>query len=196
MTPTEPETTDNRENDPRFQRTRQALLRSLIELVDAEPDQTISITRLVEAAGVSRPTFYQHFPDVGAALQQAALDRIAEVLPPFEATDIGGSVEDQVHGHILPALEHLERHRAFYLRVIETAASASLFEELVLFVRARMGAHEQTDPHVIDIVAGGAMWLVVRWLRGVVVGTPKEIAGRVAALAYLVHQTPEVRDPK
>lgn len=182
--------TDTRENDPRFQRTRQQLLGAVISLIDADPEQPISITRLVEAAGVSRPTFYQHFTDVGAAMQQAALDRVAEVLPPFVASDGGVSMENQVYGHVLPALRHLETHRAFYIRVIESAASVSLFEELVHFVRARMSSGEQLNPDVLDIVASGSMWLVVRWLRGQVAGAAEDIASRVASLAHLVHQSP------
>lgn len=178
--------------DPRFLRAHKALAQALIALVEANPDEPISITRLVEAAGVTRPTFYQHFADVGAALQQVALERIAEAYPSVPREDDGRPLEEQVHDRILPPLTHLDVHRRFYLRVIETAASPSLFEALVRLIRERMQTFTPgRDGDLVDVIAAGAMWLVVRWLRGLVAGSPSDIARRIAALSSYVHQNPE-----
>ncbi|WEJ57398.1 TetR-like C-terminal domain-containing protein [Devosia sp. FJ2-5-3] len=180
------------ETDPRFIRTHKSLLEALIALVDADPGQPISITRLVETAGVTRPTFYQHFADVGAALQEAALERVAAAYPSFVRHDDGRAIVQQVYDHILPPLQHLHDHRQFYLRVIQTAASASLFEALVRLVQERMQRHPpQSDNDLSDVIAAGAMWLVVRWLRGSVDGSPRDIARRIATLAPLLQETEE-----
>lgn len=178
--------------DPRFVRAHKALAQALIALVDENPSEPISITRLVEAAGVTRPTFYQHFADVGAALQQVALERVGEAFPSAPRQDDGRPIEQQVHDYILPPLQHLDEHRLFYLRVIETAASIAFFEELVRLIQQRMRSlphYRESD--LSDVVAAGAMWMVVRWLRGTVTGTPGDIARRIAALGKLVHQGPE-----
>lgn len=165
-------------------------------LVDAEPDQPISITKLVETAGLTRPTFYQHFPDVPAALQYAALERIATVLPPFTGSATQDDLEQTVIEHALPALLHIDAHRSFYLRVIENAASAAFFEELVQFVRQRMLTETMDGlsplaseklSQLSDVIAGGAMWLVVRWIRGDLVGTPSDLAQRIADTARLLY---------
>ena len=104
--------------------------------------------------------------------------------------------------HVLPSLIPLERHRPFYLRVVETAATAEFFGQLVDFVKAGMTADVLDSDvtldgtplrDVIDIVAGGCMWLVVGWLRGEQRGAPQEIAARVAAMASLVHQNKTAR---
>jgi AcrR family transcriptional regulator len=193
----------SRDEDPRLLRTRRALIDAVISLVDAEPQSPVSITRLVDAAGVSRPTFYQHFADVAAALQQAALERMADAFPLPSAVDASKPVEQQVYAHVLPPLRHLDQHRQFYLRVIETAASAAFFEELVEFVKLRMVTHalatdtstRRTD-EIADIVAGGSMWMVVRWLRGAVKGSPEDIARRVASLSFLVHDASPPGEPE
>ncbi|MFP3534278.1 helix-turn-helix domain-containing protein, partial [Burkholderia sp. SIMBA_042] len=59
--------------DPRFQRSYDALVRAVTELLDEAPLSKLSIAQLVQRAGVARPTFYQHFPDLQAAAQRAAL---------------------------------------------------------------------------------------------------------------------------
>lgn len=186
----------NREEDPRFLRTRRVLLDTLVDMVDAEPDQPISITKLVETAGLTRPTFYQHFADVPAALQYAALERIATVLPPFAGSTTLETIDETVSQHALPALIHIDTHRDFYLRVIESAASAAFFEELVRFVRQRMltEAINGLSPlaseklaQLSDVIAGGAMWLVVRWIRGDLRGTPNDLVQRIADTARLLY---------
>jgi AcrR family transcriptional regulator len=179
-----------RENDPRYQRTRQQLLAAVVELIDADPAQTLSITRLVEAAGVTRPTFYQHFSDVPTALQHAAMARLADAYPPFIPRPDGNPIDQQVYAHALPPLRHLDQHRSFYLRAVETAASAAFFDKLVQFVSARILTDITTPAElteIAEVVAGGSMWLVVRWLRGDVSGTPEDIARRLVAMAPLIH---------
>jgi AcrR family transcriptional regulator len=188
----------HREDDPRFLRTRRALLDTVVAMVDAEPEQPITITKLVETAGLTRPTFYQHFPDITAALHCAALERIGVVLPPFSDVCSLETIEQTVTQHTLPALIHIDAHRDFYLRVIESAASAAFFEELVQFVRQRMltEAIDGLSPmaseklaQLSDVVAGGAMWMVVRWIRGDLHGTPNDLALRIADTARLLYHT-------
>lgn len=186
----------NKDDDPRFLRTRRALLDAVVALVDAEPSQPISITKLVETAGVTRPTFYQHFPDVSSALQRAALERVATVLPPFTGVCTPETIEQTVTQHALPALIHIDAHRPFYLRSIEGAATAAFFEELVQFVSQRMLTRTTDDlsplaseklSQLSDVIAGGSMWLVVRWIRGDLLCTPADLAARMADTARLLY---------
>lgn len=169
-----------REDDPRFQRSLKALLEAVTALVDAEPIQGISITRVVEAAGVTRPTFYQHFPDVQAASQRAALVRMqaafADLRVPSDEDPANANVLRQsIERRALPVLEHLDIHRSFYLRIIENAATAGFFEEVVRLVAANLllgscsslaerGMASRED--ISAVLAGGNMWLVIRWMRG------------------------------
>src|SRR5215217_4454150 len=50
--------------DPRWFRSRQALIAAMTQLLDERDLAEISITDLVQRASVSRPTFYQHFADL------------------------------------------------------------------------------------------------------------------------------------
>ena len=168
-----------RVDDPRSRRSLEALLGAVTVLVDHEPLDLISITRVGEAAGVTRPTFYQHFADVPAAAQRAALVRLeaafaAAVPPPVDRSATSRELRRRIEERARPLLEHLMAHRDFYVRVIEGAGNVGFFEELVAFVAAQLlpdvftaadtagGARED----LATLVAGGVVWIVVRWLRG------------------------------
>ncbi|WGM45962.1 hypothetical protein KOAAANKH_00827 [Brevundimonas sp. NIBR10] len=199
-----------REDDPRFQRSLKALHVALLELVDAQPVEEISITALVQAAGVTRPTFYQHFADIPDAARRVALARLDEAFPipePFpEQLEITAPT---IVGHVaevaLPVIEHLHGHRSFYLRVLDGAGNAAFFEEIVSFLSGRflpdafeLAARRQAarKSDLMAVMAGGAMWLMVRWLRH---DRPTETAGemaqRIAAVAATMVAAPERETP-
>ena len=68
-------------------RTRQAILRAAVELLERGP--TPSVAEIAEAAGVSRRTVYLHFTTVDQLLADAALEATRDLVEPeFEpATD-------------------------------------------------------------------------------------------------------------
>src|SRR6478752_2791242 len=61
--------------DPRAARSRAALLDAARQLVDARAIGSIAITDVCTLAGVSRPTFYQHFGDIAADRLLAFVER-------------------------------------------------------------------------------------------------------------------------
>ena len=157
---------DGKAADPRFLRSLEALLAAVTDLADGEALAGISITRVVEKAGVTRPTFYQHFASVEEAAQRAALARLAAAYRPpkdgrsevelgeegqDEPSPAGGrpegaplpeaEIQRRIECHALPILQHLLAHRPFYLHVLEGAGSAGFFDELVAFLSGRLLPH-------------------------------------------------------
>jgi len=187
-----------RGDDPRFQRSLKALHVALLELVDTQPLEEISITALVQAAGVTRPTFYQHFADIADAARRVALMRLDAAFPvpePFpENFEISA---ENIFRHVadvaLPVIEHLHEYRAFYLRVLDGAGNAAFFDEIVSFLAARFlpdafelaaSRHAANRDDLMTVMAGGAMWLMVRWLRDDrPAETSEEMAQRIAGIA-------------
>lgn len=183
--------------DPRFQRSLKALLDAVSELLDREPLQDLSITRIVEAAGVTRPTFYQHFADLPDAARRAGLARLADAFPiPQPAAALAGMAAEEMRGqierHTLPVLTHLRAHRDFYVRVLEGGGNVAFFEEIVAFVAQRMlpeafeiaarkGLAARDD--LMAVLAGGIMWLAIRWLRGEIDGDAEAMTRRISGIA-------------
>ncbi len=58
------------EVDPRARRTRQSIVLAFSELIIQKGFQAISVQDITKKAGINRATFYAHFPDKYALLQQ------------------------------------------------------------------------------------------------------------------------------
>lgn len=83
--------------DPRIAHSRRALKDALVELTKTVSAEKISVSALCKAAGVSRPTFYQHFTDVDdvySAFIEDRLDRFGEELRQTVST--GASLESLI----------------------------------------------------------------------------------------------------
>lgn len=165
-----------KESDPRLQRSRALIVAAVTELVEDKPVEQLSITRVVEAAGVTRPTFYQHFPDVVSAVQEAAYVRLAAAFP--EPGEMSGSrpTDAELHRHIVAhasaVLSHLAGHRSFYQHVLAAAAGVEFFNRFVALVASRMlpgsletgGQSDEFQRDATTVMASGMMWFVVRWV--------------------------------
>lgn len=191
-----------RATDARFQRSLNALHAATVEFVEARPLAEISITALVHTAGVTRPTFYQHFADIPDAARRAALGRLDAAVPlprPLPSEGLSQqALRQRVVDQAMPALKHLAEHRAFYLNVLDGAANAAFFQEIVSFIAGRMlpevfetaarkGNADRRD--LMAVVAGGVMWLVVGWLRDEHRDEPSAMAQRVAGIATALVRT-------
>lgn len=183
--------------DPRAQRSLLALNSAVTDLLDAMPLSALAVTGIVEKAGVSRPTFYQHYESIAAAAQYAALARLSDALPwqPKGRVDELSAEETTalIVARAIPIFEHLHAHHQFYLRVMEGAGTLDFFERLTAFVAARtldepegasMAAKDalaQKDATLF--VASGVLWMVLRWLKSDFSGpdSPQNVAQRLAA---------------
>ncbi|MDV6330917.1 TetR/AcrR family transcriptional regulator [Asticcacaulis sp. 201] len=176
-------------DDPRFLRSFEALIRAISDLLDERALSEISITDVVRCAGVSRPTFYQHFPDLQTAAKAAALKRLSAAFPPVEPIALAAlgteGIKDDIVARALPIFEHLKAHKDFYLRVRAGVGSLDIFEDLLPFVahrtvRASRGDAEETDATVFLI--SGIVGMVVHWMTSDFQGRnrPDQMAVRLA----------------
>lgn len=205
----------DKSEDPRFQRSLEALIDAITRLIEKGGLQGLSIKQVTEEAGVSRPTFYQHAQDVNDLARRAALMRLGQALPcePALKEPAGLSplqIKEQVAGHVRPLLEHLAQNRGFYVAVLEHASSPALFSAIVDLLASRMamkpfealgGAGEVSFEGAARVLSGGLMWHVVGRLREAgdpldadplrpAALDPEALAQEVAALAvfFLCHE--------
>lgn len=82
--------------DPRIQRTREMLLRALIELGKKKPVTRIGVKELTECAGVTRSTFYLHYYDLPDFLEKTCdevLGRFKERAQQFDTLPYEEAIE-------------------------------------------------------------------------------------------------------
>ena len=82
--------------DPRILRTKESLQNSLLELCRTEDFASLSISNIVDAAGVNRSTFYQHYADKETLLADALDAYVTQAQAQLEAAGTDGL---EVHPH-------------------------------------------------------------------------------------------------
>ncbi len=161
------------ENDPRRARSRTVLLEATSAHLDA--GTAPSITEITTSAGVSRPTFYQHFGDLAAAYAAAAVERMngqfALIRVPENSADAD---EAFLLDTLTQLLSHQLHHRNFYTTVIQTGADA-FSESVVAFLANRLATaspfasqlrhDDETARDQATALAAGVVWLIHRWLE-------------------------------
>jgi AcrR family transcriptional regulator len=165
-------------NDPRFRRSYEALVNAVTVLLEYGSLPDLSIAQIVEYAGVTRPTFYQHFPDIQTAAQHAALAKLDEI---FNLADEQSKQSDVPTGYDIEnfrqdtilILRHLREHENFYLTILNHAGTSYFFDELIRFVSERLlptldkeerKGWQQREQDCLLMASGGATWMAVRWL--------------------------------
>lgn len=189
------------EIDPRVKRTRQLLQQAFAELMYEKGFQAISVQDIAERATVNRATFYAHFVDKYALLDNLIRDqfqqRVAKKLPGESAFTpenlrllilVVFELLGQVHGHCRPGD-----------KVMAPLFEMTLQEELYgcilgwlrqpLTHKARGFSPEITATLISWAIFGAA----VQWSRGPRSVSPEEIAKQiigVLAVGVLAHDAP------
>jgi len=159
-------------HDPRTLRSRASLVAASIEMLDEQELAGISITDVCSRAGVSRPTFYLHFGDVGALVQAAALERLEALFNASREAEQNDAPGTMLEAGIHRLLYGLAEHAPFYRRVLDGASAVSTLTSVIDFVAARLVAFAQRSGSEgaavpasrVRFFAAGATWLVVEHL--------------------------------
>lgn len=175
--------------DRRQARTRRALQQALLDLIEQKPWPEITVEDLTEAADIARPTFYAHFPDKAALLEDATQqllgelsERVLAASPRNEPVYRGAGVAE--------IFRHADEHRALYrlltgaegsgrprtaLVTVLRGLAASVFEPLA----ESLGGTPPLPMHEITAAFTGAGVAVLHdWLRGEIEGAPEDVAVR------------------
>lgn len=137
--------------DPRARRSQAALIQAMTEILD-ESDATPNVTDVVKRAGASRPTFYQHFGDVGTLMHAAALARLEGLMHVFASEeDDETAYEDpgaRIAEHLGGLFSNLAKHRDFYRRVLTGPASIGTLSAIVSLVTDYLTNKSTMLPHI------------------------------------------------
>ena len=160
--------------DPRFARAHDALVAGMTALLDERPLTEVTVTELVARSGVSRPTFYQHCGgSLGSLAAECAVVRLRSAFPAEAAgrDDSPEVVRAEAHALLVALVAHLERHREFYLRVLDAAPTLDLQTALVDLLREQTGEKSPLRDSVdfagtrVTIMHAGMVWFLMDWMR-------------------------------
>ena len=173
--------------DPRVERSYGQLVDALRLLLQTRDPREISVSALCAAAGVSRPTFYQHFSSVDEVAVVGVQRRIAELSADLPAGP------DPVARLLVRWLEALDAERALWRRTIGSAF-ASCRESIETWLAGQIVeqlAERGTAASVTAVryAAAGFLGVTRAWLLeddGPDRLTPEQLAAELSGLSARV----------
>lgn len=184
--------------NPRAERSKAALITAMTHALDQyQPGQVLSLAEISRAAGVSRPTLYQHFGDLANLIRAAAAVRLVALFEsvPQPVCDAPVSWPDASTETLHALLTELEQRRGFYLAVLDSTAAGEVREDVIEFLAARIvdvtalgSALQDVEPSPEDVheramfLAAGALWRTERWLRDDASEPAEQLAQRLSRI--------------
>lgn len=168
-----PEKITEKNLNARATQSRTSLLEVTFKQFSQPKPGAPNISDLVKQAGVSRPTFYQHFKDADGLMRAAAFEKLNQVfasLPPVEQEEV------LTQQSFLQLLIRLQKEALFFRNIMQTSGNATLALELVGFIGNRLLARPSIVLELeaktqgsslkdyVQFIAAGVAWVTVRWL--------------------------------
>lgn len=149
--------------DPRIRRTRQMLHRAFLELLNEKKFEDISVQDLAERSTVNRATFYDHFPDKFALLEDLIGEKFRNILQSRMQGKVG-ACPNEVRQLILTVCDFLsdlnrgcQKHGRQFAPTVEAKVKALVRDALM------NGLRESTQSHLpanAELRATMASWAI------------------------------------
>ncbi|GAB3469017.1 TetR/AcrR family transcriptional regulator [Kineococcus endophyticus] len=122
--------------DARAQRSLERLSAAVLELAADKAPETLSVSEIARAAGVHRSTFYEHSDSPSTLLRAVLRDELDDARQRHLEGPADRDWSRAVAAVTREVLDHLERHRAVYLRSLASPADGTLRTLLAEHFRA------------------------------------------------------------
>ena len=158
--------------DRRTQRTRKAISDAFLGLLFSRRYSAIRTLDVIEAAGVGRSTFYEHFRNKDEVL-------VAVIEPLFTPLAAAAAGRGQL-GSVQFMLDHVWEQRANARLLFEPPLGARLQRKLAAMIEARLPLAEAGSPPPALVAMGGAaatLAMLRMWLAGEV-ACPSDVLAR------------------
>lgn len=161
----------------RLQKSYDRIVQAVTELIDATDDiNRITVTDIVRAAGLTRPTFYACFRDIPSAFASSARERLDRAFDGFDLSTHTGEADysARMSAAFKSILDRLERNAGYFTKVLNGPGCQMAYEQIVFFVSDRLRNHSPVSvafsngvlpPEVsCSAIAAGVTWMTTQWL--------------------------------
>jgi AcrR family transcriptional regulator len=178
--------TSDQQMDLRVRRTRKLLWEALLAEMSARAFEDITVTDICDHAMVHRTTFYKHYEDKYALLEQGMRHMYDELVKAEHAPPSAFSLDDPPP-YFIQLFEHVAEHQQFY-RLILCGEGVARFQRLVKDYVAEVvetraagmiAAHQPTWAPLamhVQFFSGAVLSLLAWWLENDMPLTPYQMA--------------------
>lgn len=161
--------------DRRTQRTRKAISDAFLGLLFSRRYSAIRTADVIDAAGIGRSTFYEHFRNKD--------DVLVAVIEPLFAPLADAATRRGKLGSVQFMLDHVWEQRAAARLLFEPPMALKLQRKLAAMIEARLpNADDGPPPALVAMGAAAGMLAMLRmWLAGEVACPSETLARRLVA---------------
>lgn len=162
-----------KELDKRVERSRQALMDALIDLMRQQPYSKISVAKICSHSGVARPTFYLHYSSKDDLLRgfiEVMFNNFYEQVDEYLTKTPNA---DPIIGEIM--FRQWSDHSDLAKLMVNAEVESLMLNEFHLYVNRVMEryinahqlsiAHSKLLPYVTDFITGATFMVIVRWIK-------------------------------
>jgi AcrR family transcriptional regulator len=175
------------QTDLRIRRTHKLLWEALMAELSERPIEEITVSDMCERAMVHRTTFYKHYEDKYALLEQGIRQMYDDLLAEEEHKPPSAYSIEHPPPYFMRLFEHAAQHQRFY-KLMVCGEGIGRFQKLVKeyiadVVSTKMGELAQANQHFavpIDMhahyIAGATLSLIAWWLEHDMPFSPQQMA--------------------
>jgi AcrR family transcriptional regulator len=148
--------------DPRVLRTRETLRRALLWLLEQKPFDQITVREITARAGTGYATFFRHYPERSALLNDLVADEIRDLLalgvPMLRATDTRSAA--------IGLCRYVDKHRQLWSALLTGGSAGTMREEFIRQAKRvpRVRTKSTWLPTDLRVVYGvAALFEVLAW---------------------------------
>lgn len=148
--------------DPRIRRTRQLLQDALKRLLEEKEFDKITIQEIAEAATLNRATFYAHYPDKFALLEELIRLSFLQLLD-CRKIRFDGSCATAFHPIILAVCDYLaglQKSRSSKQHQFEAFVEGTVIDQIRIILLDGFNKHPAEREVNPDLIAATASWAI------------------------------------
>ena len=158
---------------------REAITQALIELMDEKPFENISITEVVQRAGVGRSSFYRHFSSKEDVLLQHL-----NVLFDWPR-DYGPDREHDMEDYLLMWFQDVKRDRPFFETLQRNGMLELIYTQLASNIQYNLETYDlKLHKYQPIFFMGAAVAVIIAWIEGGFEESEEEISEIFLAILY------------
>lgn len=148
--------------DPRIRRTRQLLQDALKRLLEAKEFDKITIQDITEAATLNRATFYAHYPDKFALLEELIRVSFLQLLE-CRKVRFDGTCATAFHPIILAVCDYLaelQKSHSSKLHQFEAFVEGTVIDQIRVILMDGFQKHPAERSIPPEMIAAAASWAI------------------------------------
>ncbi len=177
-------------------RSKNLIKKALAKLIHEKDIAKITVSDIIREADISRGTFYAHYADVNAVINQIEseeLKNLIDFVDKFGFENITTNISD----FITLICEYLNRDMEYYRMLAQSNILNNFIWRLVNVYYEKLHSEvvatvDNADSDEINFyliyITSGAKTVILSWLNGEIKGTPEQVGERIGKLVALNQQ--------